>query len=76
MKTQLVTGLKEATKENPIIEPNIFFVSISAEYVGQSAPSKILPLLNLIEEQWGLNINIPRHYKIAKRILINSVQNN
>ena len=77
MKTHpLVHGLKEQTKELPETIAPILLVSISAQLIGQSSPSKILPLLNAIAKDWKLNLDNSRHYKIAKKILYNSVQNN
>lgn len=76
MKTQLIMGLKEQTLELPEILPNILLVSISAQYVGESAPSKILPLLNDIAKDWKLSLSNPLHTIVARRILINSVLNN
>ena len=76
MKTPLVHGLKEQTKELPeTIAPSLL-VSISAQLIGQSAPSKILPLLNDIAKDWKLNLDNSKHYMISDRILVNSVTNN
>lgn len=57
------------------MDPSLF-TDIVSKQVGRSKPSEIIPLINIIASEWGLNCNKLKHFTIAKRILINSVKNN
>ncbi len=67
---------KETVTEMPTILESFFFVHISEDMVGKSRPSKILPLIEIIANQNGLNLRIGRQSKIANNILDRSVIRN
>lgn len=42
--------------------------------IGNSFPSQIIPLLNIIAAEWNLKLSHQRDYEIAVRILKNSAK--
>jgi len=44
--------------------------------VGNRKVSEVLPLLIFIAKEWNLNLSFASHFKIATRILNNSIINN
>ncbi len=56
--------------------PAFFFVTLAVDAVGKSKPSKILPLIDIIARQNGLNINVSREYDIVMNVLDKSVLRN
>lgn len=50
--------------------------NLAKQEIGKSKVSAILPILEHIGAEWGLNISRLCDFKTAKRILINSVKNN
>lgn len=58
-----------------VMEP-LFFCNISAQMIGKSKPSQMLPVLNIIAKQWNYDLRKPIDNICAKRTLIQSVINN
>lgn len=44
--------------------------------IGKQKVSFLLPSLKIIAEQWGLKLYRPHDFKVARRILTNSVKKN
>jgi hypothetical protein len=50
--------------------------NLSAIEIGKSKVSEVLPCLNIVAEQWNLKLSNSKHFKIARKILNNSVSKN
>jgi hypothetical protein len=55
---------------------NCLFTNIVEVQLGHTPISKLDYPLLVIEIQWNLNRNRPKDFKVAKKILINSIKNN
>ena len=51
-------------------------MNINRTIIGKSKLSKIIPQLQIIARQWGLDIKKVKDFNTAKRILIRSVECN
>ncbi len=46
------------------------------DMLGQEPMTDIIPVLAYIAHEWKLNLNNAKDFKIAKKIVINSIKNN
>lgn len=58
-----------------ILEP-IMFVNICAQSIEREKLGNLLPVLNVIALQWGLNLSRGRDIQTAVRIIKHSINNN
>lgn len=56
-----------------VMEP-VLFTSISEQLLKKSKVKEIMPILRHIGSEWDLNINKVKHFKVANRILVNSIK--
>jgi hypothetical protein len=68
--------MKLPLEKNGEVMENVHFVGLSAKLVGDSPLVCIYPFLQIIATDWDLNLNKRKDWKVANKILINSVINN
>lgn len=51
-------------------------IKINEQTIGKASVSSLMPVLNMIAEDYKLNLKEVKQFNLAKRILIHSVNNN
>lgn len=63
-------------KETVDVMETVLFTKIVEEEFNKNPVSEILPIMRYVGAEWGLNISRENQFKIAKKIIINSINKN